>query len=408
MVSIMVVRGQPVHADSLPLLRQGIDQLADAGDADAAPDELRSDLQSLMAHHSTLAVRFTRATVAGDAELVDVADEVLAGSSGDLQRVLQPAIGGEAAASFAKRWQLRSGMLFRYATGVRDSDQAVQQEARRQLQSYDEIVAALLADATDGRLDQRRLSRLLEDQTRKLLRQTEHYAAGEHGEAYRVQRKAFARTYPVAASVAAAATGRSTDVTPAEQLRTSMARLLGEHVELTVDAMRAGVTGAPEFDAAAAALDGNTADVVAAMHSLLPDTQADRAADVWADLIDRYMQYTVAVTERDEDGRAAARSALTDVVDRFGAVMAEASDGALHADEVGEAVRRVERRVLAQVEQYADGDHTQAHATASEAYLHMTDLAGLLAGGLADAVGDRLPQGGAATGAGGDLWEPAP
>lgn len=402
-VAFMVVRGQPVHADAVPLLRR-VESLAlfTADQPGATPYTLRGDLQSLLAHHSTLAVRFMRATVDGDPDLVDAADAVLAGSSNDLEATLEPAIGGEAAAAFSRRWQLRSRMLFRYAAGVRDGDTAVREEARHQLASYDQVVASVLSRATDGRVAQERLRAALQRQTDQLIDQIERYAAGSHTDAYGLQRDIYTRAYPIGGIIAAAADPSTPQVTPAEQLRTSLSRLLGEHTELTIDAMRAGVTGAEDFDAAAGALDANTADVTGAMRSLVTDEQAAQFADVWADQIDRFVGYTVAVAESNEQARADERVALGEIADRIGAVLAETTDGAIDATQASDAMGRHHRHVLDQIELYADDSYEEAHDAAYAAYLHVDSVADGFAAGLADVVSARLPEGGAATGGGGD------
>jgi hypothetical protein len=52
-----------------------------------------------------------------------------------------------------------------------------------------------------------------------------------------------------------------------------MAMLMGEHVELAVDTMRAGVNGDPEFEAAAGAVDANTRTVTDAMSRMFGAVQ---------------------------------------------------------------------------------------------------------------------------------------
>lgn len=58
------------------------------------------------------------------------------------------------------------------------------------------------------------------------------------------------------------------EYTPREQLAGSMAMLMGEHV-----AMRAGVNGDPEFEAAAGAVDANTRTVTDAMSRMFGAVQ---------------------------------------------------------------------------------------------------------------------------------------
>lgn len=409
LVALAVVRGTPVSADPLPLLRRSLAPLAlfsGGGHPARDPaDALRGDLQALLAHHATLSVRLMRATMSGDPALVDTADAVLVGNTTDLEQTLQPALGGQAAAAFANRWQLRTRMLFRYAAGVRDDSEAVRSEARTQLTAFDQVIATILSDATDGALDEQAITDTLAQQTDRLTAQADAYARGDHTRAFRLQRAIYAKMYPLGGAVAAAATGRSvSDVAPAEHLRTALARLLGEHVELTVETMRAGTTGAAEFDAAANALDDNTADIGAAMHSLLDDAEAEAFATAWADHIDLLMRYTVAVTEQDRQARADVRRALPAVTERLAAVLDDATDAALDTAAVTDAVTHHEQQMLEQIELFAAEDYHGAYDTAYDAFTHIDRVADAIAAALVDVVGRRLPAGGAATGGGGDAW----
>lgn len=395
LVVLAVVRGTPVHADALPVLR-----LIDGG-ANATGD-LRTDLQSLLAHNSTLTVRFMRATVAGRPEFVEAADAVVVGSTADLEQTLRPAIGGEAAAQFAKRWETRTNMLFRYAAGARDGNEAARQEAARQLRSLDRVIASVLTDATDGRLSERDVADRLTAQTDDLLAQTDEFAAADHDRAFRLQRRAFARTYPVGALVSAAATDAPGALPPAAQLRVSLGRLLGEHVELTVDTMRAAAVDPAQFEAAAGVLDANTADLAAATDSLLGD-DADAVNALWADQLDELMRATVAITESDDAALDEARAGLSQVADRFGTVLG-GLDEEVDVETAVDAVRRHHQLAVAQLEHAVAREHTEAHDAAYGAFINSRRLADALAATVAELVDDTLPVGGAATGGGASSW----
>src|SRR5215211_6850524 len=58
---------------------------------------------------------------------------------------------------------------------------------------------------------------------------------------------------------------------PAAELRVDLDRLLAEHAFLTIEQMRSGLIGAPDFEAAAKAVEANSTEVAAAIGSVYGD-----------------------------------------------------------------------------------------------------------------------------------------
>jgi hypothetical protein len=207
--------------------------------------------------------------------------------------------------------------------------------------------------------------------------------------------------FPIGSALAEATQQMPAEQTPRDQLSSALAQLLGEHVELAIDAMRAGVEGAPEFAAAAGALNANTEDVAGAMDSLFGAERAETFNALWADHINLFVEYTVAVADDDEAARNDVAERFDEVIDRFGIALADTTDGEVDADVVQQAMTQHERQLFEQIEVYAAQRYGEAHDLSYVAYEHIRETANALATGFADAVGENLPLGGPQTGGGG-------
>ncbi len=366
--------------------------------------QLRSQLQAHLAHHATLSIRFMRATVSGDPSFVDAANAVLVRNTADLRSTLEPAIGEKHAAAFADGWEEQTRQLFSYAAAVRDDDEAAKKDAAAALGDYVSSQATLVEDATNGRLDAQLAATKLQMQIDLLLFQIDAYSTHNYAQAYELERAAFANMYPLGAAIAAAAAGqdpRDTATSPREETASSLALLMDEHVELTIDAVRAGANGSSEFAAAAGALDANTAELTDAMDALLGSRRAERFNRRWVAHVDQLMRYTVAVAEDDLGERTRLQRELDATMSGLGPALARATGGAVKQKAMANAMTTHQYQMLDQIAAYVNGDYERAHDTAYEAYTHVNDLAQRLGRALGKAVRDGLPRGGAATGGGG-------
>ncbi len=364
------------------------------------PDALVSELQGLLSHQATLAMRLTRATLTMDPGFVDAAENSLVRNVDDLQQALAPAIGAQEAEEVATQWERQTQALFQYASGMRDDDADASREARERLERGIQPQSRLLAQLADGRVDQAAWADALRTYFDHQAEQVDAYADENYERAYELQRTAFAETFSLATDAARAA-GPVPGPTPTEELQTALAMLLGEHVELAIDTMRAGATSAADFEAAAATLDANTQDVTEAMDALFGAKQAKAFNKVWADHIDLFVAYTVAVVENDTETMEAVRRDFDSVMRRFGTTLEAATDGLVDAQVVADAMGEHEQQLVDQIERYAADDFTAAHEASYTAYQHIRHVSDVLATAFAAAVADNMPRGGAQTGGGG-------
>jgi len=410
-VIVPMIVGEPGVLDRLIGRGSTVDDWSEAsavftrdGATPAQRRELRSELQAHLAHHATLSVRFMRATVSGDPEFVETANAVLVRNTEDLRDTLQPAIGDAGAERFAELWEQQTRHLFSYAAGVRDGDEAARDEARRNLTTTITEQAELLDGATGGRLGADLAATKLQMQVDLLLFQIDAYGDHNYTQAYELEREAFANMYPLGAAVAAAAAGKDPQrisTTPREEIASSLALLMDEHVELSIDVIRAGANGSSEFGAAASALDANTAELTRATSTLLGKGPARRFNRRWVRHIDLLMRYTVAVAEDDVAERTALQRRLDTTMRGFGPALAKATGGTVKARMLTNAMTTHEYQMLDQISSFVRADYEQAHDIAYDAYIHMNGAATRLGRALGAAVRDGLPRGGAATGGGG-------
>ena len=368
--------------------------------ADDSGVSLSTQLEALLGHHVTLVIRFMRATVSGDPGFVDTADAALVRNTEDLTAALTPTVGEQQAQAFGELWQQQVQALFNYAAGVRDDDQGAKDDALAELDRFVDDQSALIAELTNGRLPREEAAEHLRDKVAQLTDQVDAYAAEDYKRAYALQRKAYALMFPIGMALADATQEMPAKPTPTDQLSSALAQLLGEHVEIAIDAMRAGVEGAPEFEAAAGALNANTEDVAGAMDSLFGADRAEAFNQLWADHINLFVEYTVAVAEKDETAKKAVAGRFEKVISRFGTTLADTTDGEVDADVVQEAMTGHEHQLFEQIEVYADQRYGEAHDLSYVAYEHIRGTANVLAMGFAEAVGENLPLGGPDTGGG--------
>jgi hypothetical protein len=362
---------------------------------------LSNQLQALLGHHVTLVIRFMRSTISGDPGFVDTADAALVRNTEDLTNALTPAVGEQQAREFGELWQQQVQALFTYAAGLRDNDSNATNEALDELDLFIADQSALIAELTDGRLPREEAATHLRDKVAQLTEQVEAYAEEDYERAYELQRTAYALMFPIGRALADATQENPARRTPTDRLSSALAQLLGEHVEIAIDAMRAGVEGAPEFEAAAGALNANTEDVGSAMDGLFGADRAEAFNQLWADHIDLFVEYTVAVAENDEAAKNDVAARFAQVISRFGTTLAETTNGEVDAEVVQRAMTSHERQLFQQIEVYADRRYEEAHDLSYVAYEHIRQTANTLAMGFAEAVGEGLPSGGPATGGGG-------
>ncbi len=361
-------------------------------------------VQTLLGHHSTLAVRLMRATITDDPGFVDVADAAVVRNTEDLAAALRPLIGEQPANQFATLWERRTRALFQYAQAIRDGDETLQRRSRAQLEHVVADLASLLDDATDGQMPATAVTKSMQSENDELIAQIDAYAAEDYPAAYRHQRAAYATVFPFGRRLVEASDANPSGAdasSPAGKLTASFTQLLGEHVELAVDAMRSGVSGQSDFGAAGDALNANTRDIAGAMDMLFGAKNAAEFNERWADHIDLFVDYTIAVAEQDEAEKQRVDAAFDDAIVALERSIDDVAGDEIDGDAVKMALTAHEEQLFQQIEAYSAGEYMKAHDISYTAYQHIRQTARTLAVGFAGSASARLPAGGVDTGAGG-------
>jgi hypothetical protein len=371
------------------------------------PVELRAKLEQLLAQHAILTVRLTRARLRDDADLAQTAEGALTKNTDDLGALMESAYGSAAAERFKQLWFTHVRLLFNYARGVADKDDSVAAQARTELADYTFSLSRFLEEATKHAAPASVVRPELDKHVDQLLQQTDAYAQGDYGRAFALERESYAHMFPLGKALATGiVVGEGAAVpaefdSPAQQLRSRLGMLLGEHAELAVDAMRSGVANAPDFSAAAGALDGNTRDLTAAIETVFGGDSAARFQTLWADHIDAFVAYTRSLATEDSAGKDAARTRLQQFNAAFADFLSSSTQGRLRAPALADAFVMHEDLLIRQIDAYAKHDYRTAHQLSYEAFQHMFVLAADAATAIGDTVAAHMPKGGAQTGGGG-------
>src|SRR3954463_2819001 len=89
-------------------------------------------------------------------------------------------------------------------------------------------------------------------------------------------------------------------------LRVTVDRLLGEHMFLTGEVLRAALAGTPYLQASKAALDQNSADLRGLVAAGFGEAAAGTFAKLWQDHITAYLAYLDGAKANDANAKAAA------------------------------------------------------------------------------------------------------
>ena len=320
-----------------------------------SPVELRAQLEQLLGQHAILTVRLTRARLRGDEDLAQSADEALSKNAADIAAPIGAVYGTEAGESFEQAWFNHVTSVFNYARGVADDDAAVMSEARRQLDDYVTDLSEYLGEATHQAIPAEVVAEELRMHVNLLLEQVDAYAAEDYERAFQLERETYAHMFPLGKALATGiVTGDGADLpaefdSPAAELQSQLGMTLGEHAELAVDAMRSGISGLPDFPAAAGALDQNTNELTGMIESVFGPESAPSFQTLWSDHIDAFVAYTQALAGKDEAAQEAAQARLTGFNSDFAQFLSTATQGRLETAALADAFVMHEQMLMQQI-----------------------------------------------------------
>ncbi|SDO50802.1 copper amine oxidase [Halobacillus aidingensis] len=175
--------------------------------------------------------------------------------------------------------------------------------------------------------------------------------------------------------------------TPAADLRATLDQSLSEHAYLAVVTMQKGIEGAEDFDAAAAALEGNTQDLTAAIASVYGDEAGQQFESMWSEHIGYFVDYVKATAEEDEAGREEALNNLDNYREDFSMFLETATDERLEASALAEGLQMHVNQLVGAFDNYEEGDFDEAYQKLRTSIDHMYGVGK----GLSTAITDQFP-----------------
>ena len=173
----------------------------------------------------------------------------------------------------------------------------------------------------------------------------------------------------------------------AAELKTMLNTLLQEHVYLAAGATGAALGGrAPEFRAAAAALDGNSQDIAKAIGSVYGADAGTAFLGLWRRHIGFVVDYTTGLATKDVAKQTQAVNALLGYTQEFAAFLAGANPN-LPKDAVADLVKTHILTLKDVIDAQASKDPQKTWTALRMAGMHMS----MIANPLADAIVKQFP-----------------
>jgi hypothetical protein len=186
-----------------------------------------------------------------------------------------------------------------------------------------------------------------------------------------------------------------------EQLRAAFAMLLGEHLQLIIDTQRATFAGAPQFKAAAAQVNANTAALTKGMGAIVGPRKAEEFQAVWAEHVEGLLEYSTAVASNDQAEKTAAREEMRGYGARLALYLSDIVRNELPLEPLTAALGEHDQHLVDQIDAYAAKRYDEAQQLELEGSEQMLGVADTILGALQKTVRPQLPVGGSQTGGGG-------
>jgi hypothetical protein len=361
--------------------------------------------QALLGQHTMLAADMMRGRIRNDPDLAQAANAAIGKNTDALGKLYSGEFGVDAAQKFTPPWAGHVTALFNYARGLGANDQAAMAQAKVQVTQYEGQLADFFSTQSHGRLPRAAALAGVADHVTHLLDQADQYAAKDYARSDATYREGYAHAFSAGKGIATALLPPSQVKAldqPTWRLRSALTQLLGEHVELVVGAMRSGSTDAPDFTAAAKAVNGNTTDLAGAIGVLFTPAAGTAFQQLWADHIDLLVQYAAAIAKDDDSAKAQLNSGFNGFEGRLAAFLSTATGNKLAARQVAKALQAHDSMLRQQADAFVAKDYVTAHDVAYSTYQEMYGLSGQLAQAFGETVAKRLPVGAANTGRGGE------
>jgi hypothetical protein len=366
------------HRISVPLAQDGSPAIG-----------LRVALGRILGEHAFLLMEAMRAS--DDAERT-VLESALDENSDSLTEAISSIYGERVGRRFADIWDRHIGLLLDYGAAVREDDAEEQRNARDGLSAYMTELGELLAKINPG-LDAAQEAQALQAH----IDQIAAFAEGDYADAFASHRIAFSHMFELGDHLALEIVRQhpkqfvdgAVAFSPRSDLQLALDHLLGEHMILAAQAMRAGVHGAPEFDAASASLDENSADLADAIAGIYGEEAGAQFGEVWREHTAAYLSFVQALGQGDAAERERSLALLHTYHEHIARFLATANPR-LDATAVADLIRRHVQALITQAEATEAGDPARAIAATREGYGGTFEVGAALAGAIAQQFPNRF------------------
>ena len=372
--------------------------------AATTPRALAGQLQQYYAQHTLLAVRQMRSVLTGAPTYREAADAELEEYTEELAQIVGAKFGDAQGERFEQLWQQGIDHFTAYAEAVAGNDAAARRQARSELLADADAYGDWLAGASKGRARAGEAAAAMRTHVQQLMDQAGAYAAHDYDRAYRVERQAYEHMFAAGTALARAslpAGPAATLDTPVDKLRAAFAMLLGEHMQLVIDTQRATFDGAPQFKAAAAQVNANTAALTKGMGAIVGPKKAEEFQEVWAEHVEGLLEYSTALAGNDEAEQTAAREEMRGYGARLALYLSDIVRNELPLKPLTDAWGAHDQHLVDQINAYAAKRYDEAQELELDGYQQMLGVAGTILGAIQRTLQPLLPVGGSQTGGGG-------
>jgi len=372
--------------------------------AATTPKQLAAQLEQYFAVHTLLALRQTRSVLTANASYREAADHELEEYTEELSEVVGGAYGDAQGDRFKQVWERTTTDVGSYADAVAGKDASARQKAHAALLADANAYGSWLAEASKGRATAGDGAADLRTHVQQVMDHADAYADHDYDQAYRIERDAYEHMFAAGTSLAKAGETPKAAATldePAEKLRAAFAMLLGEHMQLIIDAQRATFSGAAEFNAAAAQVNANTAALTKGMGAIVGPKKAVEFQSAWAEHVEGLLDYSTAVASNDQAEQALVREKMRGYGARLALYLSDVVRNELPLEPITQALGAHDQHLVDQINAYAAKRYNQAQEMEVDGYGQMLSVANTLVAAIQRTVKPQLPVGGSQTGGGG-------
>jgi hypothetical protein len=162
---------------------------------------LRSQLGRLLAEHAVLIEDVTRAAVSNTPDFT-AAGANLNANTRDIAAAIDTLFGSAAAKSFQNLWAAHVEQLVAYSAATAAKDTAKQDQARANLTSFEQRMAAFLNAATEKKMSTSDLLAALKDHDQMLMRHADEYGAKDYQSAHDIAYATYDHMFELARQLA--------------------------------------------------------------------------------------------------------------------------------------------------------------------------------------------------------------